>query len=48
MRADFAQAIADKLNIGHADLVERDVIIHQLLLELSRDKFFSENFAFKG
>lgn len=48
MRADFAQAVADGLNIGRADLVERDIIIHQLLLDLSRDKFFSGNFAFKG
>jgi predicted nucleotidyltransferase component of viral defense system len=48
MRADFVNAVAQKLNIQRKDLIEKDVILHQMLLDLSKDKFFSENFAFKG
>jgi len=48
MRADFANALAGTLSIQRRDLIEKDVILHQMLLDLSSDKFFSENFAFKG
>ncbi|MEM0287957.1 MAG: nucleotidyl transferase AbiEii/AbiGii toxin family protein [Nitrososphaerota archaeon] len=48
MRADFANALAGKLNIQRRDLIEKDIILHQILLDLSKDKFFSWNFVFKG
>jgi len=48
MRKDFANAVAGKLNIERNDLVEKDIILHQLLLDLSKDRFFSRNFSFKG
>lgn len=48
MRADFVNAVARKLNIQTIDLIEKDDILHQILFDLSKDKFFSENFAFKG
>jgi len=30
------------------DMIEKDVILHELLLDLSRNEFFAGNFAFKG
>jgi predicted nucleotidyltransferase component of viral defense system len=30
------------------DLVEKDVLLHQILLDLSKEDFFSQNFVFKG
>lgn len=48
MRADFVNEVARILDIQRRDLIEKDVILHQMLLDLSNDKFFSENFAFKG
>lgn len=34
--------------VKRIDLIEKDLILHQLLLDLSMNKFFSENFLFKG
>jgi len=48
MRADFVNEVARILDIQRRDLIEKDVILHQMLLDLSNGKFFSENFAFKG
>ncbi len=48
MRKDFVNEVAKKLKIKRKDLVEKDFILHQLLSSLSEDKFFRENFLFKG
>ena len=48
MRKDFVNSVSEALGIGRKDLVEKDVILHQILLDLSKDGFFSENFLFKG
>jgi hypothetical protein len=48
MRADFVNGLSEKLKIKRRDLLEKDVILHQLLSDLSKDDFFSKNFAFKG
>jgi len=48
MRKDFVNEVAEKLKIKRKDLVEKDFILHQLLSSLSEDKFFRENFLFKG
>lgn len=48
MRKDFANEVAKAQHIKRADLVEKDIVLHQVLLDLSKNKFFSENFAFKG
>ena len=48
MRADFVNEVARILDIQRRDLIEKDVILQQMLLDISNDKFFSENFAFKG
>ncbi len=47
-RADFVNGLSQRLNIQRRDLIEKDVILHQLLLDLSEDEFFSANFVFKG
>ena len=47
-RIDFVNELATRLDIKRRDLIEKDVILHYVLLSLSKDKFFSENFIFKG
>jgi len=48
MRADFVNEIARILNIKRRDLIEKDLILHQMLLDLSEDDFFAAHFLFKG
>ncbi len=48
MRKDFVNAISEALKIERRDLIEKDLILHQMLLDVSKDKFFRENFLFKG
>jgi predicted nucleotidyltransferase component of viral defense system len=48
MRGDFVNEVARIFSIERKDLIEKDFILHQILLDLSKSKFFSENFSFKG
>lgn len=48
MRADFVNEVARLLKIGRRDLIEKDIILHQILTDLSKDNFFAPNFLFKG
>jgi predicted nucleotidyltransferase component of viral defense system len=48
VRADFVNEVARVLNIKRRDLIEKDIILHQMLSDLSQDPFFAENFLFKG
>ncbi len=48
MRGDFINEVAKVLNIKRRDLIEKDLILHQILTDLSKDKFFAPNFLFKG
>ncbi|MGD0645310.1 MAG: nucleotidyl transferase AbiEii/AbiGii toxin family protein [Candidatus Bathyarchaeia archaeon] len=48
MRKDFVNEVAKTQNIKRADLIEKDLILHQVLFDLSKNKFFHDNFAFKG
>jgi predicted nucleotidyltransferase component of viral defense system len=48
MRADFVNEVARVLKIGRRDLIEKDLILHQMLTDFSQDGFFSKNFVFKG
>lgn len=48
MRADFVSEVARVLKIGRKDLIEKDLILHQILADLSHDEFFAPNFVFKG
>ena len=48
MRKDFVNEVARQNKIERADLVEKDMILHQILIDLSKNEFFAPNFAFKG
>jgi len=48
MRVDFVNEVAGILNIKRRDLIEKDLILHQMLSDLSKDDFFGSNFLFKG
>ncbi len=48
MRKDFVNQISEALKIERKDLIEKDFVLHQLLLDLSKNDFFSGNFLFKG
>jgi predicted nucleotidyltransferase component of viral defense system len=40
--------MAAKAGTGLTELVEKDIILHRLLVELSRVEYFKQNYAFKG
>lgn len=48
MRKDFVNEVGRVLGIERKDLIEKDMILHQLLADLSKDRFFSASFLFKG
>jgi predicted nucleotidyltransferase component of viral defense system len=48
MRKDFVNEVSRIQRIKRTDLIEKDLILHQMLLDLSKNKFFTENFVFKG
>ena len=39
MRADFVNEVARVLRISRRDLIEKDLILHQILAGLSQDNF---------
>lgn len=45
---DLIDYIAGKAKISNTSLVEKDFIIQSLLLELSKNSYFTGNYAFKG
>ncbi len=48
MRIDFVNEVSRLQQIKRTDLIEKDLILHQILLDLSKNKFFYDNFLFKG
>ena len=48
MRKDFVNEVAKQNRIDRTDLVEKDLILHQILTDLSQNEFFSTHFIFKG
>lgn len=48
MRKDFVNEVARLQKVKRVDLIEKDLILHQVLFVLSKNKFFHGNFAFKG
>jgi len=48
MNPEFVNQLASALGTDRKEMVEKDVLLQQLLADLSADEFFSENFAFKG
>jgi len=48
MRQDFVDTVSQMLEIKRRDLIEKDLLLHQLLLDLSHDEHLSHRFLFKG
>jgi predicted nucleotidyltransferase component of viral defense system len=48
MRKNFVSEVARSHKIKRVDLIEKDLLLHQVLSDLSKNKFFHDNFAFKG
>ncbi|MFZ3077168.1 MAG: hypothetical protein WA139_01820 [Candidatus Aenigmatarchaeota archaeon] len=46
MRKDFVNQVSEALKIERKDLIEKDIILHQMLLDLSKNEFFCKNFLF--
>jgi len=46
--SDFVDRISSTKGVRRKDMIEKDIILHQILLDLSRENFFSKNFLFKG
>ena len=44
----FIQELGNLLKLSRLDLIEKDFILHNILLSLSQDDFFYNNFLFKG
>jgi predicted nucleotidyltransferase component of viral defense system len=45
---EFIEELSTRGGIKRKDLLEKDIIIQKLLLDLSKNEFFSKNFVFKG
>ncbi|MCL2476373.1 nucleotidyl transferase AbiEii/AbiGii toxin family protein [Candidatus Bathycorpusculum sp.] len=48
MRKEFVVTIAEQNGIEQTELIEKDVILHQILTDLSKNESFFDNFVFKG
>ena len=44
----FIEEVGNVIGFQRRDLIEKDIILHKLLLHLLKYKFFRENFLFKG
>jgi len=45
---EFIDELSKRFNVKRKDLLEKDIILQKILLDLSKDEFFSNNLAFKG
>ena len=48
MNKEIINLISKKTEIKNLDLIEKDLILHQLLNELTKNKNLMKNYAFKG
>ncbi|MFH2112490.1 MAG: nucleotidyl transferase AbiEii/AbiGii toxin family protein [Candidatus Bathyarchaeota archaeon] len=48
MRLPFVNEVSKRTGVKRADLIEKDLLLHQILADLSSDLFFSDSFLFKG
>ena len=48
MREKLIDEISKKFEITQKELIEKDIILHEILTHLSQDSYFSKNFLFKG
>ncbi|MFP4423972.1 MAG: nucleotidyl transferase AbiEii/AbiGii toxin family protein [Candidatus Woesearchaeota archaeon] len=45
---DLIDYISKRLDISNKPLIEKDIILHRILLRLSKEEWFRDSFAFKG
>lgn len=48
MMIDLVDKIAELKGIQRKEMIEKDILLHLVLSDLSKETFFSENFLFKG
>jgi predicted nucleotidyltransferase component of viral defense system len=48
MKLEYVTKVSTNLKIKNLDLIEKDILLHQILTDLSNDNFFLKNFIFKG
>jgi predicted nucleotidyltransferase component of viral defense system len=48
MTLAFVDRLSSELGIRRRDMVEKEILLHQVLTDLSNDKFFAKNMLFKG
>jgi predicted nucleotidyltransferase component of viral defense system len=48
MSLAFVDRLSSELGVKRRDMVEKDILLHQVLTDLSNDKFFAKNMLFKG
>lgn len=48
MTLAFVDRLSSDLEIKRRDMVEKDILLHQVLTDLSSDRFFAKNMLFKG
>lgn len=48
IRKEIIDLIASRTRVSQRELIEKDILLHRLLIELGSNKYFFENYAFKG
>ncbi len=48
MREKLIEAVSDKFNVLQKELLEKDIILHEILSKLCDNDHFSKNYVFKG
>ena len=48
IQSEIIDLLAGRTKIAKRDLIEKDILLHRILLELSYEPDFFENYAFKG
>ena len=48
IKRELIDLISSRTKISHRELIEKDLILHKLLVELSSSDEFNKNYAFKG
>ena len=48
IKKEIIDLVVSRTKVAQRDLIGRDILLHRLLIELSSNKYFFENYAFKG
>jgi predicted nucleotidyltransferase component of viral defense system len=48
IKKELIDYISNKLDIKNKELLEKDILLHLLLVKLIKNKYFKDNFVFKG